>query len=92
MRILQAVGAALLLLAISTGAVLAGEVTGTGEETPIKEGVANSICAFSGLNDREEGEGPTEPRVQSWGEIVSTFGPLGGAPGTACNPTRAPQP
>jgi hypothetical protein len=69
-RVIQALGAALLLLAISTGGVLAGEVTGNGDPTPIKERfVAKSICAFSGLNDRTVGEGPVEPRTQNWGTI-----------------------
>lgn len=64
---------------------LAGEVTGTGEDTPIRSGVANSICAFSGQND--DGAGPN-PIVQSYGVIRAFFGgpaPFNGTPGTACN-------
>lgn len=80
---------AALLVAMSAGAALGGEVTGTGEPTPIKNWVAKSICAFSGLNDREVGEGPVEPRVQSFGQVVRSVGPIGGVPGHECNPTRA---
>ena len=64
----------------------AGEVTGTGESTPIRSGVAASECAFSGLNDDQD---PTPAISQSFGQIVKVAGPLGGEPGFACNPTRA---
>lgn len=88
-RIVLALGAATLLLSLSVGSVLAGEVTGTGKPTPVKEGVAKSICAFSGLNDRVEGEGPTEPRVQNWGtipkEVRDELAQHGEHPGDACN-------
>lgn len=30
---------------------LAGEITGNGDSTPIRDFVAGSICSFSGLND-----------------------------------------
>ncbi|MES2905400.1 MAG: hypothetical protein V4696_14545 [Pseudomonadota bacterium] len=63
----------------------AGEVTGTGESTPIRNGVANSICAFSGLND--DGAGPN-PAVQSYGQQVAFFrgrAPFHGIPGISCN-------
>jgi hypothetical protein len=72
------------ILAAATPA-LAGEVTGTGEDTPIRSGVANSICAFSGQND--DGAGPNSI-VQSYGVIRAAFGgpaPFNGTPGTACN-------
>jgi hypothetical protein len=90
-RLGRALGAALLMLSVSAGAVLAGEVTGTGEPTPIKSGQANSICAFSGLNDHPEGDPEEGPggRTQSFGQVVKMVGPLGGIPGTECNPTRA---
>lgn len=63
----------------------AGEVTGTGESTPIRSGAANSICAYSGLND--DGAGASA-LVQSYGAIRAAFGgpaPFHGSPGTACN-------
>lgn len=54
-----------------------------------EQGNGRSICYFSGLNDE-----PSDPheggRVQSFGQIVKLFGPLGGVPGTECNPTKGP--
>lgn len=38
------------LLAAGAGSASAGEVTGTGKPTPIKEHRAASICSFSGLD------------------------------------------
>ena len=81
-RILVAIASAILLVSLSAGAALAGEVTGNGKDTPIREYRAKSICAFSGLNDREVGEGPTNTRVQNWG--VTPLLALG-HPGDACN-------
>ena len=57
--------------------VLAGEVNGRGDPTPVsRDGgfVAGSICAFSGLDDGSEGGigGPGEP-PQSWGQGVKSF-------------------
>src|SRR3954447_26951771 len=46
-----------------------------------------SICAFSGLNIPSEDGDPS--RTQSFGQNVRNAGPLGGIPGTACNPTKA---
>ncbi len=83
-RLARALGAATILIGLTAGAVAAGEVTGTGEATPIADYRASSICSFSGLNDRVQGEGPTEPRVQSFGQVVRTVGPIGGIPGEAC--------
>lgn len=74
---------AIVALVIGTPA-LAGEVTGTGKSTPIRSGVANSICAYSGLND--DGLGPST-LVQSSGQIRAAFGgpaPFHGSPGTSC--------
>lgn len=68
-RFVRALAAAVLLVSLSAGSALAGEVTGNGKPTPIKEFRAKSICSFSGLNDRIEGEGPTDTRAQSWGQI-----------------------
>jgi hypothetical protein len=71
--------AALIVMAMTLGAsaALAGEVTGSGQGGPDGDGApgatesANSICAFSGLNDD-----PDDPRlfegglVQSFGNII----------------------
>ena len=88
MKILQALGAALLLLAISTGAVLAGEVTGTGDATAGPAN-ANSICVFSGLNDDPTGEDPANGppgRTQTFGQDVRMgfIDPTAFNPGDAC--------
>jgi hypothetical protein len=70
-----------------TGApAFAGEITGTGESTPIRSGVAASECAFSGLDDPDA---DVFTHTQSFGQLVSMFGPMGGVPGVACNPTRS---
>ena len=83
-RFLTAVLAAAAIAIVTAGAVLAGEVTGTGESLePLH---ANSICAYSGLNDKVPGEGPTDELVQSYGWVVRSVGGgvLGGIPGEAC--------
>jgi hypothetical protein len=73
------VGLAVLAAAASTGvgtAMAAGQVG---------QGNGRSICRFSGLNDNPDD--PVEGgRVQSFGQIVRHMGPLGGVPGTDCNP------
>jgi hypothetical protein len=94
-RILLALSAALLVIALSAGSVLAGEVTGTGKATAGPAN-ANSICVFSGLNDDPDAPlsldfavAPNGPggRTQNWGQLVSTFGVPGNAefnPGASC--------
>lgn len=62
----------------------AGEVNGRGEPTPAPDR-ANSICAFSGLND--EPDDPIEGGwVQSYGQVVKHGGvvPRFFNPGDAC--------
>jgi hypothetical protein len=69
---------------ILSSPVWAGEVTGNGDSTPIRDGKASSICAFSGLND--DGAGPNS-QVQAYGAIRASFGgpaPFNGLPGTSC--------
>jgi hypothetical protein len=89
---LRRVGAGLsvatLVLALSAGATLAGEVTGSGKKIDQNQG--KSWCSFSGLNDKLEGEGPTGPRAQSYGQDVKLgeADPHEGNPGVACNPNR----
>jgi hypothetical protein len=65
---------AVVFAAVSAGSAFAGEVNGKGEPTAAPKN-SNSICSYSGQNDREPGEGPIEPRVQTPAE-----GPPG-APG-----------
>ena len=83
-----AVTAAMLVVA-TAGAASAGEVTGNGQ--PIEVHGA-SICAYSGLDDVDEGEDPDDPstddfgRTQNFGQIARFVqGPMGGA-GGACRP------
>jgi len=83
--------------AVGTASALAGEVTGPFPNgKPLWTGTnadgshtlhGRSECAFSGLNIPSEDGDPS--RTQSFGQIVRHAGPLGGVPGTACNPTRA---
>jgi hypothetical protein len=65
--VLSAVLAVALVVAMG-GTAFAGEITGNGKPTPIRER-AGSICAFSGQNDN-----PDDPedlgRVQSFGDLV----------------------
>jgi hypothetical protein len=87
-RILQALSAALLLLSLSAGSVLAGEVTGKGEPTAGPAN-ANSICVFSGQNDDPMGLDPENGppgRTQSFGQDVRMgfIDPTVFNPGDAC--------
>ena len=88
---------AAIFAGLSTSVAFAGEITGSGkwiagsESAPLK---GKSDCAYSGLNDNyvlgnpvPDADGFT--RTQSWGQVVRQGGPLGGVPGTACNPTKA---
>lgn len=93
--LLIAVTAALMVIAMS-GAAFAGEVTGTGEFTAARTS-ANSICAYSGLNDDPLGEDPANGppgRTQSFGQDVRMgfIDPRLFNPGDAChggsNPNR----
>ncbi|MBA2382700.1 MAG: hypothetical protein H0V73_11375 [Chloroflexi bacterium] len=84
----MAVAVSAVALSLSAGAAFAGEVTGNGKSLePLH---ANSICAYSGQNDRTAGEGDTTSRVQSYGQVVQGVvhdggqGVLKGIPGTAC--------
>ena len=74
------------MLALSATGAHAGEITGDGKDTPIRGGVASSICAFSGLNDFEDPE--FTGRTQNWGQISSSdrafLRSVGVSPGTLC--------
>ena len=80
---------ATMLVVSAAGMASGGEVTGNGR--PIEVHGA-SICAFSGLDDVDEGEDPNDPttddfgRTQNFGQIARYVqGPMGGA-GGACRP------
>jgi hypothetical protein len=88
--LLAAAVCAVAVSGLSAGSALAGEITGTGKSLePLH---ANSICAYSGLNDDPTGLDPANGppgRVQSWGKdvkdsVLAGTGPLGGVPGEAC--------
>ena len=94
-RIALALSASVLLIILSAGSALAGEVTGSGKATAGPAN-ANSICVFSGRNDDPDAPivldftlAPNGPggHTQSWGTNVSTFGIPGNAPsnpGASC--------
>jgi hypothetical protein len=88
---------AVAFAAVGVGSAFAGEITGNGkwivgsESAPLN---GKSACAYSGVNDNyvlgnpvPDADGFT--RTQSWVQVVRQAGPLGGVPGTACNPTKA---
>jgi ABC-type transport system substrate-binding protein len=82
-----ALSIAAVVLSLSAGAALAGEITGTGKSLePLH---ANSICAYSGLNDDPEGLDPNNGppgRTQSFGQDVRMgfIDPSAFNPGDAC--------
>src|SRR5678809_1124798 len=79
-----------LVVSLGVGAVLAGEVTGSGKKIDQNQG--RSWCSFSGLNDKLEGEGPTGPQAQSYGQDVKLGiqDPHVANPGLFCNPNHPP--
>ena len=103
-RLFSAVGAAALIAALLTPAVLAGEVTGNGKSLHVEGGGkwgtglhARSFCAFSGQEDLQFEEGGSKGvpgHAQSWGQIPKAdrdfIAPLGFHPGRACNPNYGP--
>ena len=87
-----AISVAAVVLSLSAGAAMAGEVTGSGKN--INQNQGRSWCSFSGLNDRIEGEGPTDTQAQSYGQDVKAGGadPHEFNPGFFCNPNHTPLP
>ena len=85
-----AVSVAVIVLSLGASAALAGEVTGSGKNIDQNQG--KSWCSFSGLNDRLEGEGPTDTQAQSYGQDVAAGGadPHIANPGFFCNPNHSP--
>ncbi len=94
-RLLAVAVCAAAAAGFSANAALAGEITGNGESLePLN---ANSICAYSGLNDDPTGIDPSNGppgRVQSFGQDVKLglIDPTAFNPGDACrggsNPDR----
>lgn len=93
-RKLAAAACTAAIFALVPSTVIAGEVkgppgtpnvpnSGSGVPTAAPDN-ANSICAFSGLNDMVVGEGPIDFIVQSPGQDVRTGETPPGIPGIAC--------
>ncbi len=89
--------AASAALVLASGPAFAGEINGNGQP-PGGEGLgaahANSICAFSGLEDGDGGPfpGPGNAPPQNWGHAKQFFGSTaaerkesGFHPGDSCN-------
>jgi hypothetical protein len=91
-----ALGTATLVVSLTAGAALAGEVTGNRQSLKIENSKwgtglhARSFCAFSGQNDNPTSTDPMNPggRVQSYGYSVVREGAKAFAPSPAvgCNP------
>lgn len=81
------VAAAAFAAAMIALPAIAGEVNGNGDPTPIRER-ANSICAFSGLNDHPEGQPGNPPgRTQNYGHTLQLMDLVAKLfnPGDICN-------
>lgn len=93
-RTLSAMVIALGIVGATSGTAFAGERSGSGEATPVKEHIASSICSFSGLEDMDldddgDFDAPVDPGVvQNWGIIPQDFrdflASIGAHPGDAC--------
>ena len=86
-RLLSAMCAALLILALGASTAFAGEVKGppnqinnTNETGALDH--ANSACAASGLNDFDTREGQTVSQVQTAADSWKYYGLPKGSPGT----------
>jgi hypothetical protein len=85
-RLFSVLAAALLVVALGAGTVLAGEVKGppnqinnTNETGALLH--ANSACAASGLNDMDQSAGQTVSQVQTAADSWRYYGLPHGAPG-----------
>ena len=93
---LLAVSICAVVIGLSAGPALAGEVTGSGANE--KQNQGRSWCSFSGLNDDPDapldGSGPNGPggQSQSFGQDVKLglADPHEGNPGLFCNPNTSP--
>jgi hypothetical protein len=99
MKFIVAIMVAVALASVSGGTAFAGEITGSGNPTPVRQYRAASICSFSGLEDWNStapqvpddailvthGVTQTPHKVLDGGEVVY---PPPGTPGFACSPGR----
>ena len=84
-RLFAATAFALAFMSVGANAALAGEVIGPpggGTRDTAAPAHANSICAFSGLNDFVNGQ--TASIVQTAADSFKYYGLPHGTPGTAC--------
>jgi hypothetical protein len=90
-KLAVAASAAMLAALCATSSAFAGEVKGPpgsgGGSTPIRSGVAASLCAFSGLNDYQQGQ--TLFHTQNWGQDTRLGIIEGPPPSIGCNPTAS---
>jgi hypothetical protein len=91
-RFAIAISTAAVVLSLTASLAMAGEITGSGKKENQNQG--KSWCSFSGLNDRIEGEGPTDTQAQSYGQDVAAGNadPHVANPGFFCNPNHTPLP
>ena len=95
-RLGLALGNSLLVLVVSAGVAMAGEVNGNGESLKVEDSKwgtglhSRSFCAFSGQNDDPLSTDPENPggRVQSYGFSVARnhVKALAPTPAQGCNP------
>ena len=95
-RLGLALSSSLVVLVVSAGVALAGEVTGNGESLKVEDSKwgtglhSRSFCAFSGQNDDPTSTDPMNPggRVQSYGFSVARnhIKALAPTPAQGCNP------
>ena len=93
-RTLATIVVAVGVVGATSGTAFAGERSGNGEPTPIKDHIASSICSFSGLEDMDHDDdgdydAPVDPGVvQNWGiiprEVRDFLASIGAHPGDAC--------
>jgi hypothetical protein len=78
---------AVAVAGLSAGSAFGGEITGNGKLTPVKAGVAASVCSFSGLEDVAASPLRTQTPHEVWlGPEVGVVNPPPGTPGTDCRP------
>jgi hypothetical protein len=90
-KLILALVTGLIAAAVATGTAFAGEITGNGKETGMREH-ANSECGFSGRDDPDD-DGFVH--TQSWGQLPKeardAIKAEGGNPGVACNGHLSPR-
>ena len=101
MRLKKLAAVAVITTAVLSagGSAFAGEVGGNGKATPVARpadggrSVANSVCAFNGLDDGSESGNPVTPGVvQSFGSIVAGLAKEAGGAGSFAHMIRAEGP